>query len=104
MLPPAPAVIRTACLLIPHKVLLIILIVGAAIIAAAGLGMWLHKRSTYRLLNFFAVHVSITSKLKSRDNESILKGIVHQLFFYRSNLIFWIVMGCGIADFVRMGL
>ena len=71
MLPPAPAVIRTACLLIPHKVLLIILIVGAAIIAAAGLGMWLHKRSTYRLLNFFAVHVSITSKLKSRDNESI---------------------------------
>ena len=25
-------------------------------------------------------------------------GIVHQFCFYSSNLIFWIVMGCGIAD------
>ena len=33
-----------------------------------------------------------------------LKGIVHQFFFRCSNLIFWIVMGCGIADFVRRGL
>ena len=32
------------------------------------------------------------------------KGIVHQFFFRCSNLIFWIVMGCGIADFVRRGL
>ena len=32
------------------------------------------------------------------------KGIVHQFFFRFSNLIFWIVMGCGIADFVRRGL
>ena len=30
-----------------------------------------------------------------------LKGIVHNFFLYRSNLIFWIVMGCGIADFGR---
>ena len=33
-----------------------------------------------------------------------IKGIVHQFFFRCSNLIFWIVMGCGIADFVRRGL
>ena len=33
-----------------------------------------------------------------------LKGIVHNFFVYRSNLIFWIVMGCGIADFGRRGL
>ena len=34
---------------------------------------------------------------KRRVVENV-KGIVHN-FFYRSNLIFWIVMGCGIADF-----
>ena len=34
----------------------------------------------------------------------LLKGIVHNFFVYLSNLIFWIVMGCGIADFGRMGL
>ena len=33
-----------------------------------------------------------------------VKGIVHQFFFFCSNLIFWIVMGCGIADFGRRGL
>ena len=33
-----------------------------------------------------------------------LKGIVHQFLFYCSNLIFWIVMWCGIADFDRRGL
>ena len=33
-----------------------------------------------------------------------VRGIVHNLFVYRSNLIFWIVMGCGIADFCRRGL
>ena len=33
-----------------------------------------------------------------------IKGIVHNFFLYRSNLIFWIVMGCGIADVVRRGL
>ena len=36
--------------------------------------------------------------------KSHLKGIAHQFFFYCSNLIFWIVMGCGIADFGRRGL
>ena len=30
-----------------------------------------------------------------------LKGILHQKIFYRLNLIFWIVMGCGIARFGR---
>ena len=34
----------------------------------------------------------------------VVKGIVHNFFVYRSNLIFWIVMGCGIADFGRRGL
>ena len=33
-----------------------------------------------------------------------LKGILHQKNFYRLNLIFWIVMGCGIARFGRRGL
>ena len=32
------------------------------------------------------------------------KGILHQKIFYRLNLIFWIVMGCGIADLGRRGL
>ena len=34
----------------------------------------------------------------------ILKGILHQKIFYRLNLIFWIVMGRGIARFSRGGL
>ena len=33
-----------------------------------------------------------------------LKGILHQKIFYCLNLIFWIVMGCGIARFGRRGL
>ena len=33
-----------------------------------------------------------------------LKGILHQKIFYRLNLIFWIVMGCGIARFGLKGL
>ena len=32
------------------------------------------------------------------------KGILHQQIFYRLNLLFWIVMGCGIAPFGRKGL
>ena len=35
---------------------------------------------------------------------SHIKGILHQKIFYRLNLIFWIVMGCGIARFGRRGL
>ena len=34
----------------------------------------------------------------------VIKGILHQKNFYRLNLIFWIVMGCGIARFGRRGL
>ena len=34
----------------------------------------------------------------------LIKGILHQKIFYRLNLIFWIVMGCGIARFGRKGL
>ena len=33
-----------------------------------------------------------------------LKGILPQKIFYCLNLIFWIVMGCGIARFGRRGL
>ena len=33
-----------------------------------------------------------------------LKGILHQKIFYRLNLIFWIVMGCGTARFGRRSL
>ena len=33
-----------------------------------------------------------------------LKGILHQKIFYRLNLIFWIVIGCGIARFGQRGL
>ena len=47
-------------------------------------------------------------KLKSSCNavfnSLVLKGILHQKKFYRLNLIFWIVMGCGIARFGRKGL
>ena len=32
-----------------------------------------------------------------------LKGILPQTIFYRPNLIFWIVMGCGKARFIRNG-
>ena len=35
---------------------------------------------------------------------SHLKGILHQKIFYCLNLIFWIIMGCGIARFGRKGL
>ena len=38
------------------------------------------------------------------ENITNLKGIVHNFFVYRLNLIFWIVMGCGIDDFGRRGL
>ena len=37
-------------------------------------------------------------------NVSKVKGILHQKKFCRLNLIFWIVMGCGIAHFARRGL
>ena len=36
--------------------------------------------------------------------KTLFKGILHQKIFYRLNLIFWIVMGCGIARFGRKGL
>ena len=42
-------------------------------------------------------------RLKSKLLQDF-KGILHQQVFYRLNLIFWIVMGCGIARFGRRGL
>ena len=44
-----------------------------------------------------------SSSGKVHDRSGV-KGILHQKNFYRLNLIFWIVMGCGIADFDRRGL
>ena len=38
------------------------------------------------------------------DKQDYIKGILHQKKFYRLNLIFWIVMGCGIAHFGRRRL
>ena len=40
--------------------------------------------------------------LQASDSE--LKGIIHNFFYFRSGLIFWIVMRCGIADFGRRAL
>ena len=34
----------------------------------------------------------------------VVKGILHQKIFYRLNLIFWIVLKCGVAHFARRGL
>ena len=36
--------------------------------------------------------------------QDVFKGILHQKIFYCLNLIFWIIMGCGIARFGRKGL
>ena len=41
---------------------------------------------------------------QAQTRKQTLKGILHQKNFYRLNLIFWIVMGCGIAHFGRRGL
>ena len=38
------------------------------------------------------------------SRRSVLFKGLFTIFFYRSNLIFWIVMGCGIADFGRICL
>ena len=36
--------------------------------------------------------------------QNLVKGILHQKIFYGLNLIFWIVMGWGIARFGQRGL
>ena len=45
-----------------------------------------------------------TKKGLTRETNIISKGKSHNLCFYQSNLIFWIVMWCGIACFGRRGL
>ena len=42
-------------------------------------------------------------EIKQSGGTPPLKGLF-TIFVYRSNLIFWIVMGCGIADFGQRGL
>ena len=58
--------------------------------------------------SLFQVHSTLgkTSPIYYFSNQifHIFKGILHQKIFYRPNLIFWIVMGCGIARFGRRGL
>ena len=46
----------------------------------------------YIIICFFAVFAAL------------VKGIVHQFFFYGSNLIFSIIMECGRADFGQRDL
>ena len=49
------------------------------------------------------VQISLSEK-GERGNPYNLKGSFTIFFFFRSGLIFWIVMRCGIADFGRRGL
>ena len=57
------------------------------------------------LFYFVFVHIRLNLWLRYLTQSSpSLKGILHQKKFYRLNLIFWIVMGCGIARFGRRGL
>ena len=51
-----------------------------------------------------STHVITKMKLDGMPFNVNIKGILHQKNFYRLNLIFWIVMGCGIARFGRKGL
>ena len=58
-----------------------------------------------KALTFFRSHncdTKVAGTLIKRG--SPLKGILHQKIFYCLNLIFWIIMGCGIARFGRRGL
>ncbi len=41
---------------------------------------------------------------ESKAKKKRLKGLFTIFFYFRSELIFWIVMGCGIADFGRRAL
>ena len=66
--------------------------------AAAG-GHWLACRIAEQ-----AHMYTIRLCTSTASPEHTLKGIVHNFFLYCSNLIFWIVMECGIADFGRRGL
>ena len=48
-------------------------------------------------------HTPVPFSAMEVERESF-KGILHQKIFYCLNLIFWIIMGCGIARFGRKGL
>ena len=45
-----------------------------------------------------------STAFEQADASPLVKGILHQKNFYRLNLIFWIVLGCGTAHFARRGL
>ena len=46
----------------------------------------------------------VDGDMRNRAYLAGLKGILHQKIFFRLNLIFWIVMGWGIARFGRRSL
>ena len=48
--------------------------------------------------------ILILEVVQLTEQKFVVKGILHQKTFYCLNLIFWIVMGCGIARFSRRGL
>ena len=56
------------------------------------------------LSNHPIVKMKLNLKSIPSHEDNVIKGILHQKNFYRLNLIFWIVMGCGIARFGRRGL
>ena len=49
---------------------------------------------------FFPGHQSEEGSMEECEEEPV-KGILPHKNFYRPNLVFWIVMGCGIAGFGR---
>ena len=74
---------------------------------ASEIGNMLIKRGgslTVPVVDYIKEKYKLLSVETTERLEKELKGIVHQFFFYRSNFIFWIVMGCGIAEFGRRGL
>ena len=73
--------------------------------AEAELAYELQAAKTKQRIKEENMQIKVTTALLTKKTEIIpLKGILHQKIFYRLNLIFWIVMGCGIARFGRKGL
>ena len=69
--------------------------------------MWQCNASSYKVwgfeMTFKYSFISKTLQIKQCDFASV-KGILHQKNFYCLNLIFWKIMGCGIARFGWKGL
>ena len=59
--------------------------------------------ATNAVLHISSFSLDLTFK-ENYQETACFKGVHHQKNFYRLNLIFWIVMGCGIARFGQRGL